>query len=74
MNPIQKFYDSYDKNNITLKLTNSYYHNRNLALIRSRKNIFKSPSKSIPKRREDPMLKYRIEKDNEELGGKIKRI
>ena len=74
MNPAQKFYDSYDKNNIVLKLTNSYYHNKNLALIRNRKNMFKPPSKSIPKRIKDPMVKYRIEKDNEELGGKIKEI
>ena len=74
MNPAQKFYDSYDKNNIVLKLTNSYYHNKNLALIRNRKNAFKTPSKSIPKRTKDPMLKYRIEKDNEELGEKIKEI
>ena len=71
---MQKFYDSYDKNNIVLKLTNSYYHNKNLALIRNRKNAFKTPSKSIPKRTKDPMLKYRIEKDNEELGEKIKEI
>ena len=74
MNPAQKFYDSYDKNNIVLKLTNSYYHNKNLALIRNRKNMFKPPSKSIPKRIKDPMVKYRIEKDNEELGEKIKEI
>ena len=74
MNPTQKFYDSYDKNNIVLKLTNSYYHNKNLALIRNRKNMFKPPSNSIPKRTKDPMLQYRIEKDNEELGGKIKEI
>ena len=71
---MQKFYDSYDKNNIVLKLTNSYYHNKNLALIRNRKNMFKPPSNSIPKRTKDPMLQYRIEKDNEELGGKIKEI
>ena len=71
---MQKFYDSYDKNNIVLKLTNSYYHNKNLALIRNRKNAFKTPSKSIPKRIKDPMVKYRIEKDNEELGEKIKEI
>ena len=71
---MQKFYDSYDKNNIVLKLTNSYYHNKNLALIRNRKNMFKPPSKSIPKRIKDPMVKYRIEKDNEELGEKIKEI
>ena len=71
---MQKFYDSYDKNNIVLKLTNSYYHNKNLALIRNRKNMFKPPSNSIPKRTKDPMLQYRIEKDNEELGEKIKEI
>ena len=74
MNPTQKFYDSYDKNNRVLKLTNSYYHNRNLELIRTRKNQFKEPKKSIHIRKEDPMVKYRIEKDNDELCGKIKEI
>ena len=74
MNPTQKFYDSYDKNNIVLKLTNSYYHNRNLELIRNRKNQFKEPKKSIHVRKEDPMVKYRIKRDNDELCGKIKEI
>ena len=74
MNQTQKFYDSYDKNNIVLKLTNSYYHNKNLALIRNRKNQFKEPLKSIHKRKPDPMYKFRVEKDNEELCGKIKDI
>ena len=74
MNQTQKFYDSYDKNNIVLKLTNSYYHNKNLALIRNRKNPFKEPLKSIHKRKIDPMYKFRVEKDNEELCGKIKDI
>ena len=74
MNPTQKFYDSYDKNNIVLKLTNSYYHNKNLALIRNRKNQFKEPKRSIHKWKPDPMYKFRVEKDNEELCGKIKDI
>ena len=74
MNQTQKFYDSYDKNNIVLKLTNSYYHNKNLALIRNRKNPFKEPLKSIHKRKIDPMYKFRVEKDNEELCEKIKDI
>ena len=74
MNQTQKFYDSYDKNNIVLKLTNSYYHNKNLALIRNRKNPFKEPLKSIHKRKIDPMYKFRVEKDNEELCVKIKDI
>lgn len=74
MNQTQKFYDSYDKNNIVLKLTNSYYHNKNLALIRNRKNQFKEPLKSIHKRKPDPMYKFRVEKDNEELCEKIKDI
>ena len=74
MNPTQKFYDSYDKNNIVLKLTNSYYHNKNLALIRNRKNQFKEPKKSIHQWKLDPMYKFLVEKDNEELCGKIKDI
>ena len=74
MNPTQKFYDSYDKNNIVLKLTNSYYHNKNVALIRNRKDQFKEPKKSIHQWKPDPMYKFRVEKDNEELCGKIKDI
>ena len=62
------------QNNIVLKLTNSYYHNKNLALIRNRKNPFKEPLKSIHKRKIDPMYKFRVEKDNEELCEKIKDI
>ena len=37
MNPRQKSYDSYDKTNKLLKLTNSYYHFRNLELIKKKK-------------------------------------
>ena len=37
MNPRQKSYDSYDKTNKLLKLTNSYYHYRNLETIKKRR-------------------------------------
>ena len=37
MNPRQKSYDSYDKTNKLLKLTNSYYHYRNLETIKNRR-------------------------------------
>jgi len=74
MNPIQKAYDSYDKNNRLLKITNSYYHNRNLGLIHNRKPNFKEPAKSIHARKEDPVKKFYIERDNKDLGEKIKAI
>jgi len=74
MNPIQKAYDSYDKNNRMLKLTNSYYHNRNLGLIHNRKYQITEPVKSIHKRRDDPIKQYYIERDNEDLGNKLKEI
>ena len=40
MNPRQRSYDSYDKTNRLIKLTNSYYHNRNLDLIRNRRSQY----------------------------------
>ena len=47
MNPTQKAYDSYDKNNMLLKTTENKYHHQNLALIRNRKNKYAAPAKSI---------------------------
>ena len=40
MNPRQRSYDSYDKTNRLIKLTNSYYHNKNLDLIRNRRSQY----------------------------------
>ena len=40
MNPRQKSYDSYDKTNKLLKLTNSYYHFRNLEFIKKRRPLY----------------------------------
>ena len=40
MNPRQKSYDSYDKTNKLLKLTNSYYHFRNLEIIKNRRSQY----------------------------------
>lgn len=40
MNPRQRSYDSYDKTNRLIKLTNSYYHNQNLELIRNRRSQY----------------------------------
>ena len=37
MNFRQKAYDSYDRNNYTLKITNSYYHFKNIKRIINRK-------------------------------------
>ena len=45
MNPRQKSYDSYDKTNKLLKLTNSYYHYRNLEIIKNRKPLYNDAPK-----------------------------
>ena len=42
MNQRQRSYDSYDKTNKLLKLTNSFYHFRNLEHIKKRKPQFGS--------------------------------
>ena len=53
MNPMQKAYDSYDKNNMLLKTVENKYHHQNLALIRNRKNKYNAPAKSIHTRKPD---------------------
>jgi hypothetical protein len=53
MNPMQKAYDSYDKNNMLLKTVENKYHHQNLALIRNRKNKYREPAKSIHTRKPD---------------------
>lgn len=75
MNPIQKAYDSYDKNMKLLKLTNSYYHYRNLELIRNRKSPKGSPQK-LPHKRRDilPFKDYYIMGENRKFGEILKEI
>ena len=75
MNKIQKAYDSYDKTNSLLKGTNSYYHFRNLELIRNRKSQFSSPKKyEIKKKFQFPYQNYYIKKSNEEIKEKLRSI
>ena len=45
MNYRQRFYDSYNKSNMNLKITNSYYHFRNIQNIIYRKPEYKSTKK-----------------------------
>ena len=42
MNYRQRFYDSYDKSNLDLKIKNSYYHFKNIQKINFRKPEYKS--------------------------------
>ena len=67
MNSYQKFYDSYNQNNINLKITNSYYHFKNIQKILYRKPEYKpmrnlnSPKYKINTK---PYYNYFLTKDN----------
>lgn len=75
MNLRQKSYDSFDKTNKLLKLTNSYYHNRNLELIRNRKSQYKQPDKIMIKRNYmEPFMDYYVKKENIDIRAKINGI
>ena len=76
MNPRQKSYDSYDKTNKLLKLTNSYYHFRNLELIKKRKPQYsKRPTYYQDKKHHiAPFQNYFIKKQNENIQNKLKQI
>ena len=68
MNYRQRFYDSYNKSNMNLKITNSYYHFRNIQNIIYRKPEYKvikkinSPKININTR---PFNNYFIARENE---------
>ena len=68
MNYRQRFYDSYNKSNMNLKITNSYYHFRNIQNIIYRKPEYKvikkinSPKININSR---PLNNYFITRENE---------
>lgn len=47
MNKLQKAYDSYDKTNMHLKMVENLYHQKNLYLIKNRKNKYSPPSAGI---------------------------
>ena len=68
MNYRQRFYDSYNTNNMNLKITNSYYHFKNIQSIIYRKPEYKvikkinSPKININSR---PLNNYFITRENE---------
>ena len=68
MNYRQRFYDSYNKSNFNLKITNSYYHFKNIQNIIYRKPEYKPyPNRYSPKLRINtrPLYNYYITKENE---------
>ena len=78
MNPQQKHYESYDKTIKLLKLTNSYYHFRNLESIKNRspKYTLKPISLSPVKRHKifNIFQDYNIKRQNQNIKNKIKKI
>ena len=84
MNPRQKSYDSYDKTNKLLKLTNSYYHYRNLETIKNRRPQYsntplyfhkvKSQKASSKKRQGTLFDTYYVKQQNENIKKKINKI
>ena len=78
MNPRQKSYDSYEKTNKLLKLTNSYYHFRNLECIKNRKSLYTTRPSYInqtPKTKKNNFIQtYYIKKQNESIKNKLKKI
>lgn len=75
MNLRQKTYDSFDKTNKLLKITNSFYHNRNLELIRNRKSPYAQPQKYAHKRQYlEPFKDYYVIKENKVISKKLNNI
>jgi len=84
MNPRQKSYDSYDKTNKLLKLTNSYYHYRNLETIKNRRPQYNNApiffqklksSKTSSKKKQATLFEaYNVKKENENIKKKIVKI
>ena len=75
MNPRQRYYDSYDKTNKLLKLTNSFYHFRNLESIRNRKSQYNNcPTFYHPRKPVDPIKSFSIKKQNEIVQEKLNKI
>ena len=77
MNPRQKSYDSYDKTNKLLKLTNSYYHFRNLELIKKRKPQYSNHPTFYQTKKKlhvAPFQNYYIKRQNENIQYKLKQI
>ena len=76
MNPRQKSYDSYDKTNKLLKLTNSYYHFRNLELIKKRKPQYSNRPTYYQSKKQHvaPFQNYYIKRQNENIQYKLNQI
>lgn len=75
MNLRQKTYDSFDKTNKLLKITNSFYHSRNLELIRNRKSPYAQPKKYDHKRQYiEPFKDYYVQKENKIISQKLQNI
>ena len=76
MNPRQKSYDSYDKTNKLLKITNSFYHFRNLELIKKRKSQYNKPPTFYTNRRklQTPFQNFYIQQQNENIKNKLNQI
>ena len=74
MNPRQRSYDSFDKTNTLLKLTNSYYHNKNLDLIKNRKSQYttrKTENLLHKSKYLQPFKDYFVIKENKSMANKI---
>lgn len=77
MNPRGKSYDAYDKTKQMLKLTNSYYHTKNLDLIKNRRPEYTSRKKEKLMHKSkycDPINEFFIKKTNEAYTNKIKDL
>ena len=78
MNPRQKSYDSYNKTTKLLKLTNSYYHFKNLESIKNRNSQYGlRPMLFSPNKKHnvfDLFQMYNIKKQNQNIKSKIKKI
>ena len=76
MNPRQKSYDSYDKTNKLLKLTNSYYHFRNLEYIKRRKPKYSNHPTLYQNKKPHvaPFQNYYVKKQNETIQNKLNQI
>lgn len=73
MNAKQKAYDSYEKTNKLLKVSNNYYHYLNLEKIKHRKPKF-SPSERLIRHNKKPFTDYYLIQENKVVGSILKSI
>ena len=74
MNTRQRSYDSYNKMTLLLKLTNSYYHNKNLDLIKNRKSQYGNRKKEKLMHKSkyiEPCKDFYVIKNNEAMTNRI---